>query len=232
MERPWPARRADASAARDSISARRRAIVDGRVVEVRLDVLRMVHVAVPALAVVLPHELPVGADDVVPHRRHLRPLQPLRAEHRLEVAHGGVEGRGVVGEGHEDQPGHLPHVRGVQAELLPVEPVLGVHAAARHQRPIAGVGPLVVRAHEEPHVARRAGDETHPAVPARVVVRAEPSVVGADHDDGVRVERRTRGSPRAASPGRSGRRRASRGARYARGRARRWRARSRTRARG
>ena len=54
------------------------------VVEVGLDVLRMVDVAVVALAVVLPDELPVGLDVVVDRLGDLGAAEALRPQRRRQ----------------------------------------------------------------------------------------------------------------------------------------------------
>ena len=187
MASPCARRRSDVSRAMAAASRPGPRVVDGRVVVVGLDVLGMVGVAVPALPVVLPDELPVGLDDVVADGGHLGAVQPLGPQHRAERLGGRLEGRRLAGQADEDESPHLAEVDGVQAEVAPIEVAVPVHAAAGHQAPVPRVAPLVIRADQQPDLAGLLAAQTHPPVPAGVVMGVEPAVVAADHDHGVLV---------------------------------------------
>ena len=151
----------------------------------------MIRVAVPALPVVLPHELPVRAHLVVAHGRDLRALEPLWREQRGEVLCGRLE-RDRIGGGqaHEDEPADLADVRAMQAVVAPIEVAVSVHSAAGHQIAVTGVRPLVIRADDASGVAGLGLADLHPAMAAGVVERVDLLVVATDDDDrvGVHVE--------------------------------------------
>ena len=165
-----------------------RGIVDRRGVVVGPGVLGMADLAVPALPVVLPHQLPVRAHLVAPRGRDPGALEALGREVRAERVPGAVERYRVVGETHEDQPADLARVDAAQIEVTAVEVAVGVHAPARQQRAVARVGPLVVRAHEPRDVAGGGRAELHAAVATRVVECVNHSVVAAHDDDRVGVD--------------------------------------------
>ena len=75
----------------------------------------------------------------------------------------------------------------MQAEVAPIEIAIPVHAAAGHQAPVPRIAPLVIRADQQPDLAGLVATQTHPPVPAGVVMGVEPAVVAADHDHGVLV---------------------------------------------
>src|SRR5262249_50675438 len=69
----------------------------GARVVVRGDVVRVTDVAVPALAVVLPDQLPVRLDEVAPPGGDTGARKSLPSEHRLELGAARLEWRRVVG---------------------------------------------------------------------------------------------------------------------------------------
>src|SRR5512138_939592 len=97
----------------------------------------MVDVAVPALAVVFPHELPVRPHLVAPRGGDLGALETLWPQQRAEVARGLGERQRVARQADEDQPADLARVGAVQAEVAPIEVALAVHAAACDQLAVA-----------------------------------------------------------------------------------------------
>ena len=143
--------------------------------------LRMSRLAVVALPVVLHDQLPVRGLDQVDLRSHLGAAQLVglhvrrhRGGHLVEVV------RGVVGQADEEQSIDDAEVDGSQAEAALVEPRRLV--ARVQQRPVGGVGPLVVAAHDVADRSRAIGEETRAPVAAHVVQRTNVLVVVAQHD--------------------------------------------------
>ena len=99
-------------------------------VVVRSDVLGMPDVAVPALAVVLPDELPVRLHQVAPPRRDPRRRKALRAQHRSELGARRIEGRGLLGDRQNTSPRNLFDVHGKQAEANAIDADFDVDASA------------------------------------------------------------------------------------------------------
>ena len=62
----------------------RRRVVGVEVVEVGLDILRVIDIAMVTLAVIFPNQFPVGFDKIVHHLRHLRTIETLRPEQGRE----------------------------------------------------------------------------------------------------------------------------------------------------
>jgi hypothetical protein len=150
----------------------------------------MAGLAVPALPVVLPHELPVRAHLVASRRGDPGSVEPLGGQERAECQRCAVEWHRVVGETHEHEPADLARVNAAEREVPAVEVAVGVHAAARQEGAVARVGPLVIRAYDPHDMAGRGFAELHAAVATGVVQGANRPVVAADHDDriGVHVE--------------------------------------------
>ena len=146
------------------------------------DELRVVHLAVVALAVVLHDELPVGGHVVDDRVRHLGVLHPeLRAVGSDVAERLGDRGGGLVAERHVDQPLPLLDPGRLQAPAGAVE--VGGHARRRRQAPVEAVAPAVVLA-DEVLLDLPAGirADACAAVPADIVQRVQAAVRAADDD--------------------------------------------------
>ena len=98
-------------------------------VVVGLDVLRVVEIAVVALAVVFPDEFPVGVDGVVDRLGHLGAVATLRTKHRLDQFPRRAEVTRLLGQVHKNKAAQILGGHGRQAKRAGVQPVL--HTAAR-----------------------------------------------------------------------------------------------------
>ena len=189
-----------------------RGVVGVVVIAVGLDVLRVVDVAVVALAVVLPDQLPVGLDLVVDLLCDLRPREALRAQDGGQCAPGERRRLGrrarrrsaLRRSRNAPAAGKTPPCR---CSCMPRQKV---------SAPLGVVGPLVVGADHALARAAPGRDELRAAVAADVVERAHRAVLAADHDDrvGVDLERQPVAGVRAART--RAPRTASRGAKSAR----------------
>src|SRR5262249_7232227 len=119
-------------------------------VVVRADVVGVTDVAVPALAIVLPDELPVRIHEVLPTGRDFRPLEALWGEHRLELSTRSGEGRGLLCDGDEDEAADLLDVNRQERKLVTADPSLAVDPTAGSEGSVEPVRPLVVRADDRP----------------------------------------------------------------------------------
>ena len=142
---------------------------------------RVIGRAVIALAVVLPHELPVALLDDGALVRDLRVGQVVRREIAGRLLGKGVEGRGVVREADVDEAGDLPAVDRLQAVAGEVE--VGAHVPRPQQPAVELVRPLVIGADDLRVRSLRRTAEGRAAMPARVVKRPHDAVAAAhDHD--------------------------------------------------
>ena len=88
----------------------------------------MAGVTVPAFAVVLPDQLPVGPYLVVDHVSHARPVKALGRQCRCEIARAVVDRGGIGAEPDEHQSSDLGDRRAVQPIRVAVD--VGLFPAA------------------------------------------------------------------------------------------------------
>src|SRR4029077_13367041 len=127
-------------------------------------------------------------DLVAPARGDPRALEPLRAQERAERFPGALERGRSVGQSKEDQSADFTGVHPVQPVVAAIEVAVLVHPAARHERAVARVGPLVIRADDPCDVPGLGLTDLHSPMTAGVVECGDVSVVTADDDDRVGVE--------------------------------------------
>ena len=156
-----------------------RRVVGVVMVKIRLDVLRMIHVAVVAFAVVFPYHLPVCSNLVINNLCHLRLTHPLRAHdlgHRL--ARSG-EIRRRVREANKKHPLQILQMRGQQAKFIAID---FMHAPASDKRAVAFVCPLMIRANQPPSLAAVLPANERAAMPTDIVQRTNNTVIAANDE--------------------------------------------------
>ncbi len=152
-------------------------------VVIGLDVLRMVAVAVVALAVVFPYEFPVGMDDVADRLGHLGAVATLRPKHWLRQFPRRAEVTWLLGQVHENKAAQVLERHRREAKRTGVDPIL--HAAARQQLAVLAVDPLVVRADQLAHRAAWLTAKKRAAMSTDVVKGPHLAVVAPDHQQRV-----------------------------------------------
>ena len=185
-------------------------------IEVRFDVLRVIHVAVVALAVVFPDDFPVRGHIVVDDFGDLRAFEALRPGDAIDRRSRRRRNRADRRRARRRSTRRPAHVgRCSRPSSLLVDILL--HAAAGEERAVAGVGPLMVRAHEPPCPAGWCIANLRAAMAADVPQGVDLAVVAADDDQRIVADGEVSSRP-AAGFRRCGRRTASRAARWRRAR--------------
>src|SRR5450432_3354649 len=140
----------------------------------------MVGRAVIALAIVLPHELPVGLFDDGRFERHLRLMQLMGQKVRFDMPPNGFEVRRRAAQAKPDIAAYARAVDGLQAVLRLIE--LAAHVPRGNQPSVERVRPLMIRTYETRRGAALRGADSRAAMPARIV-ECTQSAFAVVHDD-------------------------------------------------
>src|SRR6266850_3412065 len=142
-------------------------IVGVIMIEVGLDILRMVRVAMVAFAIIFPHNLPIRVDGIIDNLCHPGAAKSLRtrhgAEHFLRPSElGWMRRKAEVNQSFDFFDRDL-----MKTQLRFVEVLL--HSAATEQRSFAIIDPLMVRADDSIQCARGLGAKACAPMAANVM---------------------------------------------------------------
>ena len=154
-------------------------------IEVGFYVLRVVHIAMEAFAVILPDQLPIGVDLKIHDLGNFGARDALWHGDRGNRLISGFKVYRDLSQADEDQPLHLAGMGRVQPELGFVQ--IGLHAPLEQQMASAVIGPLVIGADESFYIALRLLADDRSAVTTDIIQSIYLTIVSADHNDRIPI---------------------------------------------